>query len=101
HDDQAARFDVAYALADLGDATGRAELSGALGDPERAWDAVSALGTLGKAEDGEALGRALLNKRTPPEATLLAAGTLLKLASGEPHRDAARRVLIAGLSARK
>jgi len=124
HPNDATRFDVAYALSELGDPTGRGILVRALPDPDRAWDAVAALATLGTPADVEALGRALTDRKVPPEATLLAAGSILRLGgnsdAGEPTGDAseptgeqaplgcqvplgyaARRVLIAGLAARK
>ena len=96
HPEAATRFDVAYALAELGDPTGRDILVAALGDADRAWDAVGALGHLTDAND--ALGRALINKKTPPEATALAAGKLL---ARDASNEAAKRVLIAALTARK
>lgn len=101
HADAGARFDVAYALADLKDSRGRKNLVEALADSERAWDAVTALGNLASADDAEALGRAMSNKKTPPEASVLAAGTLLAIAPNGTHHDAARRVLLAALGARK
>jgi HEAT repeat protein len=101
HREPATRFDVAYALSELGDPRGREVLAAALGDPERAWDAVTALSRLATADDAEALGRALVSKHTPPEATVLAAGAILSFAPDSAHRDAARRVLLAALSARK
>lgn len=122
HADAGARFDAAYALAELGDGAGRAVLVEGLGDEARAWDAVTALGVLvgasregprrladgvlggaglGGADNIEALGRALANLRVPPEATILAAGTLLQFAAGSAYHDAARRVLLTGLGARK
>jgi HEAT repeat protein len=101
HREAATRFDVAYALSELGDPRGREVLVTALADVERAWDAVTALTRLGTADDAEALGRALLGKHTPPEATVLAAGALFKIAPDGAHHDAARRVLIAALAARK
>jgi HEAT repeat protein len=101
HGAAATRFDAAYALAELGDPSGRAELAAGLGDAERAWDAVTALARLASADDAELLGRALVNQRTPPEATVLAAGALLRIAPDGAHRDAARRVLLAALTARK
>ncbi len=99
HADGGARFDVAYALAELRNPSGRGFLVGSLPDTDRAWDAVTALATLGTPEDIEALGHALGDRRVPPEATLLAAGSILRL--GKPTHEAARRVLIAGLAARK
>lgn len=104
HDDGGARFDAAYALAELGDPSGRQLLAGSLGDIDRAWDAVTALELLGKRRDVEAaelLGRALSNRKVPPEATVLAAGAVLRIAPDGEHRDAARRVLLAGLAAKK
>ncbi len=101
HREPATRFDAAYALAELGDPAGRDALAAGLGDTERAWDAVMALARLATADDAEVLGRALLGKHTPPEATVLAAGAILKIAPASAHRDAARRVLLAALAARK
>lgn len=99
--DAGARFDVAYALAELGDASGRSHLTSALSDEHRAWDAATALAKLGTPDDVEALGRALVNKKTPLEATVLAAGRILAIAPASAHADAARRVLLAALTARK
>jgi HEAT repeat protein len=101
HADPATRFDVAYALSELGDRRGRDVLVAALGDVDRAWDAVTALALLATPDDAEALGRALLGRNTPPEATVLAAGAVLKIAPHSAHHDAARRVLLAALAARK
>lgn len=95
HLDDGTRFDVAYALAELGDAGGRRILSNALADPERAWDAVAALATLG---DADALASALTLKRAAPESIVLAAGSLIAL---RPDDQPARRVLVAALGARK
>ena len=99
HSDGAARFDVAYALAELKDPAGRGFLIGSLGDADRAWDAVTALATLGTPADLEALTRALGDRKVPPEATILAAGSILRL--GAPTNQAAQRVLITALGARK
>ena len=101
HPDASARFDVAYALAELEDPRGRSILASALADPDRGWDAVAALATLGTPDDAEALGRALTTKGIAPEVTVLAAGKLLAIQPNGAHHDAARRVLIAALSARK
>src|SRR4029079_19690790 len=76
-------------------------LGAALTDLERAWDAVNALALLATTDDAEALGRALINKHAPLEATVLAAGAILKIAPNGAHHDAARRVLLAALGARK
>lgn len=101
HRETPTRFDIAYALAELGDPKGRDILTTALTDLERAWDAVDALTQLATTDDAEALGRALTNKRTPPEATVHAAGAILKIAPNSAHHDAARRVLLTALGARK
>jgi HEAT repeat protein len=103
-----ARFDLAYALAELGDARGRETLAKACTDEERAWDAVNALAELRATED---LLHAVANKKTVAEARVLAAGKLLALdkGSGTPTRtgfaegssDAARTVLLEGLLSRK
>jgi HEAT repeat protein len=101
HGDPATRFDIAYALAEIGDARGREVLAAALGDRDRAWDAVTALTRLAAPDDAELLGRALISKATPPEAIVLAAGAILKIAPNGVHHDASRRVLLAALGARK
>jgi HEAT repeat protein len=101
HGEASTRFDVAYALAELGDPHGRDVLVAAFADEGRAWDAVNALTRLATADDAEVLGRALTSKHTPPEATVLAAGAIFKIAPHGAHHDAARRVLLAALSARK
>ena len=108
HGDPGARFDAAYALAELGDASGQGLLVEAVADAERAWDAVTALATLGATASApsaahavEALGRALTNRKVPTEATVLAAGRLLAIAPDSTYADAARRVLLAALQIRK
>ncbi|MEO8702577.1 MAG: HEAT repeat domain-containing protein [Kofleriaceae bacterium] len=98
HPNDGTRFDVAYALAELGDSAGRNVLVRTLGDTDRAWDAVTALTGLGGPDDIAALATALTNRATPPEATVYAAGSILRLGG---NSDAARRVLLAGLAARK
>jgi HEAT repeat protein len=90
-----ARFDIAYALTDLDDARGRATLADALADPDRAWDAVSALAQVHARPELE---RAIESKHTPHEAAALAAGRLVAL---EPEHAAARAVLVDALGARK
>ena len=89
------QFDVAYALAELGESAGRKVLVAALVDAERAWDAVSALAMVG---DVLGLREALFDKKVRAEATILAAGGILKRAPGD---EPARRVLLAALGARK
>jgi HEAT repeat protein len=95
HASPGTRFDVAYALAELGDPAGRAALSSSLSDIDRAWDAVSALGEL-KATDE--LAKATAANDTPMEARVLAAGKLLALGvDSEP----ARALLLQALTVRK
>jgi HEAT repeat protein len=102
HANGATRFDVAYALAEIGDPTGRNALSAALVDVDRAWDAVSALAELGDAAE---LATAVRAKQVPMEARVLAAGKLLGLgqASRAPSDDddAARALLLEALTVRK
>jgi HEAT repeat protein len=103
-----ARFDLAYALAELGDSRGRETLATACTDEERAWDAVNALAELRATED---LARAVADKKSVAVARVLAAGRLLALDSGsatpartgfaEGSSDAARTVLLEGLVSRK
>ena len=95
HRDPGTRFDIAYALAELGDAAGRSALAHALDDLDRAWDAVSALGEL-KAVDE--LAKAAASKHTPIEARVLAAGKLLALGGDD---EQARALLLEALTSRK
>jgi HEAT repeat protein len=95
HSNPGTRFDVAYALAELGDATGRSALAAAVADVDRAWDAVSALGELSATDE---LAKALAARDAPMEARVLAAGKLLALGvDSEP----ARALLLEALSVRK
>jgi len=95
HANPGTRFDVAYALAELGDPAGRTALAAALNDIDRAWDAVSALGELKATDD---LAKALAAREAPMEARVLAAGKLLALGvDSEP----ARALLLEGLTVRK
>ena len=100
HADPATRFDIAYALAEVGDAGGKAVLSAALADVDRAWDAVSALGEL---RDRDELAKAVAAREAPMEARVLAAGTLLGLPGTVPgpEDDAARALLLEALTVRK
>jgi HEAT repeat protein len=93
HADKGARFDAAYALAELKDAGGRPALAASLDDEERAWDAVTALGWLDARDE---LTAAATGAKTPPEAAVLAAGHLLRLGD-----DAGRAGIHAGLKSRK
>lgn len=92
--DSGARFDIAYALAELDDPRGTAALADAVTDPVRSWDAVTALGWL-RAETE--LLAALGHKRTPDEARTLAAGRLLAI--GPSPR--AQKALVDALAHRK
>lgn len=94
HADRAARFDVAYALAELGDDSGRAVLAAALVDPERSWDAVIALSKVGAIAELEG---AINASTLPREAATLAAGRVL---ARIPDHLRARQVLIDALAAR-
>jgi len=95
HASAGTRFDVAYALAELGDPAGRDVLVAAVSDADRAWDAVTALAEL-RATD--ALARAAGALATPMEARVLAAGKLLVL--GEDSEQA-RTLLVDALTDRK
>lgn len=99
------RFDAAYALAELGDGRGREVLARRLDEPDGGWDAAEALERLGDAEAAAALASVLGARRADPAAVLRAAGGVLRLARAVPvaagHAEAARRVLLAGLDARK
>ncbi|MEO8554864.1 MAG: HEAT repeat domain-containing protein, partial [Kofleriaceae bacterium] len=95
HTDTGARFDVAYALADLDDPSGKEVLAGALADEGRAWDAVTALARLAATLE---LAKAVTSKKTPEEAKTLAAGRLLVR---DPDDAAARKALLDALLSRK
>jgi len=92
--DPGTRFDVAYALAELGEAAGRTALADSIDDPERAWDAVTALAQIAASDE---LARAVASKKAPAEARVLAAGKLLALRDDDP----ARKVLVEHLKSRK
>lgn len=94
HADAVARFDVAYALADLGDDRGRAILAAALADPERSWDAVTALGKVSATAELES---SISSTKLPREAATLAAGRVL---ARIPDHARARQVLLDALAAR-
>ena len=95
HADAATRFDVAYALAELKDSSGRPMLATAITDDDRAWDAVTALGWLDARAELES---ALAERKTPQETAALAAGHLLRL---DASHEAARHALLAALTSRK
>jgi HEAT repeat protein len=100
HADPAVRFDAAYALAQLADPRGRAQLRGGLTDQGRAWDAVIALETLGEEADADAILDGMSARGVAPMVQLRAAGALVRIGKGR-HVEPARRVLAAGLAARK
>jgi HEAT repeat protein len=95
HTDPGARFDIAYALADLDDARGQPTLAAALDDEGRAWDAVTALARLRATVE---LARAVTGKKTPNEAATLAAGRLLAL---DPDNAPAKKAIVDALTHRK
>jgi HEAT repeat protein len=95
HADAGARFEVAYALAELRDASGRDALASRIADDAQAWDAVTALGWLGAKDE---LAGAITGTNVPHEAAVLAAGLLLAL---DPAHEAARRALADALRSRK
>lgn len=94
HGEPGVRFEVAYALAELRDPAGRAQLAAAIGDGERAWDAVTALGWLRATDE---LRQAVTAKKMPQEAQVLAAGRLLAVESD----PVAQKLLLDALTARK
>jgi len=95
YSDAGARFDIAYALAELGSDAGRETLANACTDEERAWDAVSALGELRAVDE---LTRIVANKKAAQEGRALAAGKLLALGVTD---TSARTVLLESLASRK
>ncbi|MCE9579326.1 MAG: HEAT repeat domain-containing protein [Deltaproteobacteria bacterium] len=101
HADVSVRFDAAYALAQLDDGRGRDVLATALGDSERAWDAIASLERLGGAADADQLAKVLGDRKAPPQIQLRAASAVLSLAPDHARAEAARRVLVAGTALRK
>ena len=95
HSDPGARFDIAYALAELGSDAGRVTLAAACTDEERAWDAVNALAELRAVDE---LTRIVANKKAAAEARALAAGKLLAFGVTD---TSARSVLLESLTSRK
>jgi HEAT repeat protein len=94
HAEAPVRFEVAYALAELRDPAGKDQLVSMIGDTDRAWDAVTALGWLGAADE---LRHAVVAKKMPQEAQVLAAGRLLAV-EPDPH---AQKLLLDVLTNRK
>jgi HEAT repeat protein len=95
HADPSAKFDIAYALAELGSDAGRATLAAACTDEDRAWDAVNALAELRAVDE---LTRIVANKKAAAEARTLAAGKLLAFGVTD---TSAQSVLLESLASRK
>jgi HEAT repeat protein len=113
HADAGARFDAAYALAQLGDRRGADVLRAALTDSERDWDAVIALEQLG-ADSAPALAALLDRRGISPEVQTRAAAAIVAVVDGVDgdHGDGvdvdvvdvaarARAYLVAALDARR
>ncbi len=96
-----ARFDVAYALAELGNDRAFEVMRQFITDDTLGWDAVEGLVKLGANSSADALAKALANRRTAPPVMLRAAAGLLELAPEHGEAGKARDTLIAGLGARK
>lgn len=97
------RFDIAYALADLGEPRAADVLAEFLDEVNLAWDAIEAIERTG-ARQGAALLAPLLARRfLAPTVKLRAAAAVLALAgtsAGAPQAQA-QAILLAGLRARK
>jgi len=88
HPARRTRFDVAYALAELGDGRGSEILGAMAGDAELGWDAICALEACGAAA-GDALANSLVRPVTP-EHGLRAAAALLTVAPEHRATERAR-----------
>lgn len=121
------RFDIAYALADLGDVRAVETLGGFADHKQLGWDAIEALEKLGTSlgtnlgaepgtdatpipdTDAGAIRSAAADYLVPllarrfldPMRKLRAAGALLALDPDHPGVDSARKLILAGLGARK
>lgn len=103
------RFDIAYALADLGDERAVDVLAGFVDHKELGWDAIEALGRTRSPRAIEPLARLLADRSVKHPNDLRAAAVLLTLAeqAGTPDEISAESIaptqarLIAGLRARK
>ncbi len=98
HADRGVTFDAAYALAQLGDRRGRTRLYAALGDRDRAWDAIEVLEQNDDRDAIAPLARCLVDKALTPELGVRAAAALLAL---DASHAAAQAFLIAALDHRK
>jgi HEAT repeat protein len=99
HGRRETRFEVAYALARLGDARATATLAEFVADPALGWDAVEALELAGQPTVVAPLARAAFDDKLPREVVLRAAAALLAVAPDAPQAERARTVLLRGLSA--
>ena len=103
----ATRFDIAYALADLGDPRGIAVLGEFVDHKDLAWDAVEALEKIARAVPDEAetaadpLVHIAAQRFAPPRIKLRAAAAILVMTNAKERIEAARATLLSGLSARK
>ena len=95
------RFDIAYALAELGNERAFAVLRQFVAHDTLGWDAVEGLVKLGGKPAADALADVFTNRRVTPPVMLRAAAGLLELAPDHGQADAAREILVAGLKARK
>lgn len=105
------RFDIAYALAELGDERAVPVLADFVAHPELAWDAIASLQRTGHPDALPTLAALLERKRLHPSLQLRAAAAVLALgdsARADEKKGAtsgpsmpARRALLAGLRARK
>ena len=105
-DDPRARFDIAYALAELGDARSVPVLADFVRDRDVAWDAIEALERTGHSDAIAPLATLVGERRTTPRLALRAAAAVLHLAAGADEQPAepvaaARKSLLAGVRARK
>ena len=107
-DRPATRFDIAYALADFGDARAVPILLGLLEHKDLAWDAIESLDKVIAADPSAAksvakpLAEVIARRFARPEVKLRAAAALLAMADGAKEIETrARKTLLAGLSARK
>ena len=95
------RFEVAYALALLGDQRSIETLASATNVAEQAWDAIEGLELAGGSDAADILSEVATRPRGAPVLVLRAAGGLLALDPDHPSAADARAVLLRGLSAWK
>lgn len=95
------RFDIAYALADLGDERAIDTLAGFVDDKDMAWDAIEALERTATPRAAESLEPLMQRRLLSPQIKLRAAAAMLRLTPERQDAGPARQALIAGLGARK